>query len=150
MKVSEKKYSALVEQISDGIVILNGTLIEFGNRTIYEISGYCEEELIGKTFDELISPESNELLLERKRRRLASEPVPDTYELEIITKDGQKVSVETKIQPIVYKGVSARIVIIRDMTKSKQAENPVKESEQNLRTYLENAPDGIAQNLKNF
>jgi PAS domain S-box-containing protein len=143
LKASEKKYSTLVEQSSDGIIILNGSVIEFGNRRIYEISGHFEEEIIGKTFDELISVESKELLQERRRRKLAGEPVLDTYELEIITKDGQKVPVETKIQPIIYKGTPATMVIIRDMTESKKAEKLLKESEQNLRTYLENAPDGI-------
>ena len=143
LKASEEKYSTLIEQSSDGVVILKGSLIEFGNRRICELSGYSQEELISKHFDELISSKSNELLLERKRRRLAGEPVPDTYELEIITKDRQKIPVETKIQPIMYKGISARMVIIRDITERKQSEKQLKESEENLRTYLDNAPDGI-------
>jgi PAS domain S-box-containing protein len=34
-------------------------------------------------------------------------------------------------------------IYCRDVTKRKRAENQVKESEENLRAYLENAPDGI-------
>ena len=143
LEASEEKYATLVEQSSDGIVIVDGSLIEFGNQMICEISGYCKEELIGKNFLELISLESKELLGERERRRLAGKPILDNYELEIITKDKRKVPVETKLQRIAYKGKSVRMVIIRDITERKQAEKQLKESEENLRTYLDNAPDGI-------
>jgi PAS domain S-box-containing protein len=146
LKASEEKYSALVEQSSDGIVIVDGSLIEFGNKMICAISGYCKEELIGKNFLELISLESKELLLERERRRLAGKPILDNYELEIIAKDKRKVPVETKLQRIAYKGKSVIMVIIRDITESKESEKLLRESEHNLRTYLDNAPDGIYLN----
>ena len=37
-------------------------------------------------------------------------------------------------------------IYCRDVTERKRAENQVKESEENLRAYLENAPDGIYMN----
>ena len=143
LKSSEEKYSTLVEQSSDGIVILSGSTIEFANRTACEMTGYHQGELIGKNFKELVSPESDERLLERRRKKQAGEPVPDDYELEIITKDRQKMPVETKIRPIVYRGKPTRMVIIRDIAERKQAELQLKESEENLKTYFEKAPDGI-------
>jgi PAS domain S-box-containing protein len=143
LKESEEKYSALIEQSTDGIVLLDGHKIQFTNQRICEMSGYSQEELLGKQFVELIAPEHKTLLEESHKHELTEGEVSNNLEMDILAKDGRKIAVETKAHLFEYKNKTATMVIISDVTKRKQAEKQLKESEENLKTYLENAPDGI-------
>jgi len=41
LKASEEKYSTLIEQSSDGILILVDRMIVFANRRVNEMTGFC-------------------------------------------------------------------------------------------------------------
>ena len=140
---SEEKYSTLIEQSIDGILILQNRLVTFANRRMSEMVGYSQGEIIGKYFDQMAAPEYKEMLANEYRRRQAGENVSGNHELEIVAKNNRKIPVETKVQPIVYQEKPAVMVIIRDITERKQAEGAIKESEQNFRNFLDNASIGI-------
>ena len=143
LKASEEKYSTLIEQSVDGILILKNRLVTFANRRMREMTGFSQEEILGKMFVDLAAPEYKEMLEEEYHRRQAGEEISGNHELGILTKDGRKIPVETKVQRIIYQGQPAVMSIIRDITARKQAEEALQESEEYLKTYLENAPDGV-------
>jgi len=142
LQESEEKYSALIEQSTDGILLLNDHTIEFTNHRMCEMSGYSQEELLGKQFVELISPEYKKML-EDSNHELPNGEISNNLEIEILAKDGRKIEVETKAHLFEYKNRPATMVIVSDVTKRKDTEKQLKESEENLKTYLENAPDGV-------
>jgi len=55
--------------------------------------------------------------------------------LELLTKGGTRVAVETKLQPIVYEDKPAGMVIVHDITERIQAEASLKISEHNFRNF---------------
>ena len=142
LKASESKYSTLIEQSTDGIVILNVHAIEFANRKISDISGYSQSEILGKHFDNLISPESLETLENSYQRKL-SPATANTLEMELLTKDGRNIPIETSAHPIIYKERAATMVIIRDISERKRAEEALHESEEKYRLIVENSSDII-------
>ena len=144
LKASEEKYSTLVEESTDGILILRDRKIEFANQQILEMSGYSQNELLGKSFPELFAPEYKELLDEGYHRRKASPVVlPTDYQLEILSKSGRKIPVETKAKRIIYKDRNDAMVIIRDITERKKSEEVLKLSEQNFRNSMDSSVLGI-------
>ena len=144
LKASEVKYSTLVEQSSDGILILDKRRILFANQRMSEISGYTIEQLIGKYFPELFTAESKNILDEGFIRRQASPMLlPADYKLHIQTIDGRKTPVETKAKRIFYKDSYNVMVIVRDISDRENAQQALQVSEQNFRNSIENSPLGI-------
>jgi len=60
LKESEKKYSTLVEQAKDGVIIIQNGICKFANKAIEEISGYSAQELIGKSIFDKLPPQERE------------------------------------------------------------------------------------------
>ena len=143
LKKSEEKYATLIEQSIDGILILQNRVAIFANRRMSEMFGYSQDEILGKYFYQLAAPEYKVMLDDEYRRRQAGEKISGNHELEILAKDGKKIPVETKVQPIVYQEKPAVMVIIRDITERKLAEQALRESETRYKTLFESAVEGI-------
>jgi len=119
---SEKKYSILVEEASDGVVILQDGKIAFTNQKGPEIVGYSGNELIGVPFEKLVDEKYRQLARERYERRLRGEKVPGIYEIELIGKTGERVPVEIGSDLIHYQGRPADLIIVRDIRERKRME----------------------------
>ncbi len=131
---SEAKYRALVEQSLQGIIVTQGSPLRvvYANTAFEEIIGYSLEELIAleDSIDQLLYPADRKLVLERARKRLRGESVPQSYEYRIIHKSGVVRWVRNYASPIEYEGKPAIQSIIADITERKQAELALQESEE--------------------
>ena len=127
---SEEKYRALVElgdKVGEAIIMRQDT--EQGERMHVFVSdewirltGYSEEELLSMSFSELVHPRYREGSLARYRRRMRGENIPEFFEISIIRKDGAEVSIELTSALTNYKGKSANVAFIRDITERKKME----------------------------
>ena len=126
IKESEEKYMNLVERANDGIVIAQDNVIKFSNSAFAKSLGYEVREVNGIEFARLIPQENRQLLIERHKKRLASEEIPSVYETKLLCKNGEKISVEVNANIIQYMGKLADLVIIRDITERKRAEEKMK------------------------
>jgi PAS domain S-box-containing protein len=143
LKVSEEKYSTIVEKGNDGIVILQNGVIKFANSRVQSLSGFTIEETIGRSFVDFVSEQFRPLVIEMYRRRTTGEEVPGRYEIAISNKDGKEIPVEVNANQIDFEGKPADLAIIRDITERKRAEEEQKLSEQNFRNSLNNSPMGV-------
>jgi PAS domain S-box-containing protein len=122
----EEKYSTLVEQSSDGIIIIQDGLLKFANMKMLKMSGFSLDETTGSPFLNFVSPEYKVLVMERYQRRVSGEEVPNNYEIEIIAKDGRHIPVEINANRIEYEGKLADMAIVRDITERKLSEERIK------------------------
>jgi PAS domain S-box-containing protein len=122
LRDSEEKHRNLVERANDGIAIVMDGLIKFVNRRIEIISGYCREELIGRTFAEFIDSGERSRITDNYMRRLSGENIESIYETAVKHKNGRKLEVEFNIGVVPYEGREAVMVIIRDITERKRVE----------------------------
>jgi PAS domain S-box-containing protein len=132
LRESEAKYSALVEETTDIIVIFQEGVIRFINRASKDLIGYRPDELIGKGFQDLVAPEFLNLVAERYKARMGGKKVPKIYELIVMKKDKTKVPVEVNASLIDYQGKPADLVIIRDITERKKMEEEIKKHRDHL------------------
>ncbi len=128
LKASEEKYSSLVENSNDGIVIIQDQVLKFANSKFEQLTGYSRDEINGRPFLDFISPEHRDFVLERYRKRLEKDPATSRkYEISILSREGKKISTELNVSPISHEGRPADMAIIRDITERKKAEKSLKQ-----------------------
>ncbi len=125
VRESEERYRTIFENAADGIVTcsLDGTILSV-NRGLEKMVGWSREELIGQPYHKIAPPTSVAKGEERTRRGLAGEKLSQTFEAEIICKDGRLVSVggldcfirDREGKPIGFQ------VIFRDITERQAVE----------------------------
>ncbi|HEY9206715.1 MAG TPA: PAS domain S-box protein [Candidatus Methanoperedens sp.] len=143
LKQSEEKYRMLVENIQDGVFIIQDEKFQYVNEAYASIAGFTKEEMIGADFRELIAPEDLENVKDLYFRRLNGDKVPDEYEVCGFRKDGTKITASMKVGLITFQGRIASMGIARDITERKRAEMALKTSEKKYSTLVEKGNDGI-------
>lgn len=92
---SEQRYRRLVESASDGIVTLSlEGKITSTNRAFEHMIGWAREELLHQTYDKITTDEAARAARLRLQRAVAVERLPDTYETQLLHKDGEIIPVE--------------------------------------------------------
>jgi PAS domain S-box-containing protein len=145
LKESEGRYKALVDlgsEVGEGILMIkdiNGRegAITFASDQFAYISGYSLDELMGKSFFDLMNPKDREASLSRHRRKMKGESLPGLYELNITRKDGTEIPVELTSAVTKNKNMLANIVYLRDITQRKQMENQICMERDRARSYLD-------------
>jgi len=90
-----------------------------------------------------------ESLLGRKQKELLNQPFDfpldggKTSEIEIKHQDNIIITAEMSVVEINWEGTPAYLASLRNITERKQMEEAIRNSEKNLRMYLEGAPDGV-------
>ena len=118
LRDSEVKYSTLVEEGNDGIIIIQDYVVKFANSVFAKTLGYTREETIGKPLAEFISAEHRDLVVGRYEKRIKNDQtIPRKYEVDFLSKDGEKVPIEVNTSYIEYEDKPADMAIIRDTTE---------------------------------
>lgn len=100
----EENYRSLVENAEDGIFTIDQEgRFTYVNIKGMELLGYAKNELVGRNFATVIAPEYRETTIENFRKRQIGEGV-DRYEVEVITKDENRIPVELNTRTLEYKG----------------------------------------------
>ncbi len=146
LKESEERYRDLFENANDLIYThnLEGVFTSL-NRTGELITGYSREEAVNGTINiaQVVAPEYLEKARQMITRKLTKE-VAHTYELEILTKTGQRVSLELSTRLIFKNGKPVGVQgIARDISERKRAENSLHKTVSLLTSTLESSNDGI-------
>jgi len=135
LRESEERYRALVEN-ADDIVFLtdhNG-FFTFVNASTIRITGYKEEDIIGKHYTIFIHPDSREEAVKFFGRQFVKR-IKNTYsEYPIITKEGREIWIGQNTQLITEDGkVIGFQAVSRDVTERRRLEKELKESEERYR-----------------
>jgi two-component system, cell cycle sensor histidine kinase and response regulator CckA len=142
---SEKKYREVVETAGDIIyqTDLRGffTLV---NPAGLKMAGYAAEELLGKSYLDLIPPDHRETV-ERFYGIQFVKGLPITYyEFPVVTKQGETVWLGQNVQLLTEdEAVVGFQAIARDITDRKRAEAALGESEMRYKDLFDHATDGI-------
>jgi len=127
------EYENLCANLPDAILIIakDGRLLMI-SKQMEEMSGYKKEAWLEKNvFDVPFVPDSEKILLkENLKKRFLGETIPP-YPIEVSPKNGVKMFVEINGCIIRYGGEEAVLLLMRDITQRKIAEEKLKE------TYVE-------------
>jgi len=152
LKQSEEKYRRLVDQASDGVILLNTKgLITFANEATSEILSYPINEIINSHFSKFLHPGDFFMVKERFSARIANKIAPTNYEFRIKTKD-KKTKHISYIGSIIKqnKKITGIQATIRDISKSVELQKKIKESKRHYENVIDSIQDDIVVIRKNF
>jgi len=126
LESSENKYRTLVEHSQVGVFILRDKTLVYCNQTLLTMTGYEENEVIGKQILDFIAPEDLEAALARFNRVQAGETVDREYDIGLVRKDGQRLFVHASIGEVMLDGERHRTGTMLDVTKQREAERKLR------------------------
>ncbi len=89
----EELFQRLVEAVNEAVLICRERIL-FVNPRFLSLLGATREHVVGKPLSSFVAPEYAELVEQNLRHRLAGEPAPERYEVELIGAQGQVTRVE--------------------------------------------------------
>jgi len=146
---SESKSRSLLEHVPELILVHRNGLILYTNPAAVKTLGYQPHEAVNKQVADFIAPEFHERVAAAVRQRMSGNPV-DPYEIDVLSKDGNRRNMIVNGGIIDFDGAPASLIILVDITDRKKAEDALKRSEARFRAVVEDqteficrfAPDG--------
>jgi len=149
---TETFYRRLAESATDLICVIDkdGFGFDYVSPSIAAMSGYTINEILNLSVNDVLAPDSLSKILEVLEREIEKEKrgraEPQRLELEGIKKDGARVWIEVSVRFLRDGGgqVSGILCVAREITKRKQEEYKLKESEEKFRHLITHMTDGLA------
>ena len=131
LHLSEARYRALFEQANDAILVSNarGQIVDVNQRAA-DLLGYTQEELLQQSLADLYAPDVPYLL------DILGEP----YETVYLHRSGARVLVEVNLARLTGNGDALTLAVVRDITRRKEVEEALRESEERLRRLVDHSP----------
>ena len=117
VRQSEERMRKFTEATDEAIVFHRDGIITDGNDALTRLTGYALHEVIGLSIFNFISPEWRAVALDYTRSGRE-----DPYEVTIRHKDGHAIPVEVVGKTMPEQHADYRIVVVRDITARKQAQ----------------------------
>ncbi len=161
LRASEERFRVTFEEAPVGMAIGEGDgVITKANRALCRMSGYSEEELIGRHVRDLTYPEDRELSGPLVKRLMAGEIPSFTLEKRYLRKDGQPfwAQATTAMAHDPDGRIAFALGVVEDITERKRAQEALAREHCNLRHMLRASDnerqliayeihDGLAQQL---
>ena len=130
---SNERYQSITEKIPDLIFEfdLEGR-ITFCSKVVKNLIGYTLEEIRGKSFREMISPEDLQTAIEGFETLIAGKPIKNV-QVAILRKDGEYLACEASAGPLIIEGKVIGVQgIVRDVSARKKTEIDLNEYHERL------------------
>jgi two-component system cell cycle sensor histidine kinase/response regulator CckA len=136
LRKSEEKYRTLIENIQDGVFLIQDLKMQFVNEAFVKMVGYTVEEFAGMDFRQLIASEDVDRVVNWYRRRQAGENIGSEYDFRMLHKDGvTRVFANMSMGFVDFRGSIASMGTVKDVTELRLAEK----ERQRLEAQLQHA-----------
>ncbi|HSQ62783.1 MAG TPA: PAS domain S-box protein, partial [Polyangiaceae bacterium] len=143
LRRSEEQYRGLIEQMPDGVFAYRGGRIVYANDAFAKLLGYdAPSALVGKPMGRLLHPDDRPTVAQRIRALRAGRSV-SPRELRMHARDGSFRNVETVGRRTEFEGRPSLVVIVRDLTERRRAEQALRVSEAKFSGIVAISADAI-------
>ncbi len=140
---SEERYRLVIENVGEGMIVLQGEHIVFANQRAAEIARISHEEFLSVGFLHRVHPDDHAIVQERRRRRLAGEDVINHYQIRLLQPDGEIQWLEIGVTIVPWEGQPATLTFYSDITDRKLLEEELHRTSSEREAILNSALVGI-------
>ena len=147
LRESEAKYRVLVENLQEGVFIIDEGRFVFVNDAFARLAECTKEKLYASTVLDVISPEYRAEFMplnDHKSEDVLGAEIENFEFIGLTLSDQPKrkfITMSSKM--ITYNGKPAALGTIRDITESRRMQDALKNSEEQYRTLIENIQEGV-------
>jgi len=129
-----ERYENIIEASGDPVYVIDSRgRFRFTNDRLTEMTGYDEEELLGEHVSIVLSPEDVEQGEELIQSLLKSDRQRGTYEMTVVTADGERIASENHVSLLPSDGTFRGTVgVVRDITRRKERERELERQNERL------------------
>ena len=144
LKESEERYRRLVEMCPDAIAVHREGRIVYLNPAGWRLMGAkSPEEVMGRLLLDFVHPDFRPVVRKRVTAMLGEGSMEPLIEEKFMRLDGTVMDVEVAASPFFFEGGGAVQVIFRDITRRKQTEAKLRESESRFKAILSSLDDWV-------
>jgi PAS domain S-box-containing protein len=123
LRKSEKNFKTIIQEMPDGVLIVDQDRILFTNQTLARLLGYSsEKELVGRPKFDFIHPDYHSIVRERMDRIIGAGGANPILRLKMLGKCGEALDFESSSISIEFEGKPAVMAVLRDITQQNQLE----------------------------
>lgn len=142
----ERWFASVVESVTDGVLVIDpGGSIRYANPATGLIAGRDAESMVGRDAFFFLHPDDKVVAHERLLTYLDGEPEAGFLQARVQRPDGTVRIVEFVAGRIGDGGAPRLAITARDITRQKQAERQLEESEERFRSLLYHTPQIVYQ-----
>lgn len=139
LQESEDRFRLLSDLTMEGIVIHKAGMVRDFNKSLSQILGYKQEELLGQNLLQLaIHDEDKDIVRSNIVKEYAS-----PYVVRAVRKNGEVFYAELEARNFPAGSEMLRVAAVRDITERKKAEDALRESEKMFKTLFMESPLAI-------
>jgi PAS domain S-box-containing protein len=158
-------FLSLAETLSSLIALIQGDALIYVNPAACALVGRTAEEVVGRSFWEVVHPDDREAARARARDRLAGLDRPKRLVERLVHKDGRTLWMEYSVDVIQYDGQPTILVTGNDVTERRRIEDEarrvheeLRKSEERFRNLCKQAPvmmmsfdpEGVVREVSDF
>jgi PAS domain S-box-containing protein len=125
LMASERKFRTLADAIPTAVFLEQGTRCIYANRAAAILTGYSREELLAKSFSQMMPEDLRKGLAERFNGGLDADTPAASYETRILTKEGEPRWLNVTVGVFQIDGRLAALISAVDVTGQRGAEKKV-------------------------
>jgi len=148
LRDSERRYREVVDNVSEGILVVQDERFVFANPSALRLTGYAWTEIRDQPFAAFVHADDLAQVAERYQRRIGGEALEARYEFRVTHRDGTPLWAQLCGVVIDWNGRPATLYFISDIDKRKQAEAALMASEERYRLLVDHASEGIVISQK--
>ncbi len=143
LRLSEQRYRQVVDNVTEGILVVQDGCFVFVNEAMRRITGYAVEQILGRSNLDFVVPEQREMVRDRYERRMKGEPLSPRFDFQIVLANGGRMWARLSGVMIEWAGRPAMLYFFSDIDAQHRAEQALQQSEERYRQVIDNVSEGI-------
>lgn len=149
LQEKETTLNAVMDAARDAIIMLDGQgKVSFWNPAAEQLFGYSQEEAVGNLLHQLVIQDNRvyevyHQAFEYYQLTEIDDAAGKTLELEAKHKNGHELEIELSLSALRIRGALYVLVIVRDVSERKRAQQEIENSQKRYLELAEDAPIGV-------